>query len=124
MGVDRNNLREQQLLEKLMKNTTGASGLKKQVQLTGQAEGNDRGKRPIIEKENAAATNKVRREEREEMEGAPLPLVHPRLLSGLSEHIQAGVEKCIMLHREKDLVRVAELWRLRDEMGKKDAEVE
>lgn len=29
-----------------------------------------------------------------------------------------------MLYREKDLVRVAELWRLRDEIGKKDADVE
>ncbi|KAI5324173.1 hypothetical protein L3X38_033246 [Prunus dulcis] len=86
MGVDRNNLRAQQLLEK--------------------------GKNPKPPK-------KVRREEREEMEGALLPLVHPRLLSGLSEHMQAGVEKRIMLHREKDLVRVAELWRLRDEMGRR-----
>ncbi|CAL9006366.1 unnamed protein product [Prunus brigantina] len=182
MGIDRNDPRARQLLEKLLKKGTGASGSGRkeppparparevavvaptpiaEARSPGLGRGQDRGKRPAGEEREAPRAKRPRVEE-VDVEGAVVPTltIHPErladfvdtarmVLSGemswegltLGESTYAsstamafeqsvralfshyGVVRRVMIHREKDVGRVAELRRTREEAAKRDAEV-
>ncbi|CAB4283261.1 unnamed protein product [Prunus armeniaca] len=192
MGIDRNDPRARQLLEKLLKKGTGASGSGSKVlaparlagevapvgltpnveaRSPGRARGQDRGKRPAGEEREATRAKRPRVEEADVEEVVvPTPTIHPErladfvdtarmvissemswkgLMGGESTYatsmamafeqsvrcgqllvwlVQAlfshyGAVRRVMIHREKDVARVAELRRSREEARKRDAEV-
>ncbi|CAL9002350.1 unnamed protein product [Prunus brigantina] len=185
MGIDRNDPRARQLLERLLKKGSGASGSgpkgqpparparegapvmptpNTEARSPGRGRGQDRGKRPVGEEREAPGAKRPRVEEvQEEAAVVPTPTIPPErladfvdtarmVLSGemswegltLGESTYAtstvmafeqsvglvqalfshyGAVRRVMIHREKDVARVAELRRTREEAGKRDAEV-
>ncbi|CAB4313674.1 unnamed protein product [Prunus armeniaca] len=182
MGIDRNDPRARQLLEKLLKKGTGASGSGSKVlaparlagevapvgptpnveaRSPGRARGQDRGKRPAGEEREATRAKRPRVEEADVEEVVvPTPTIHPErladfvdtarmvissemswegLMGGESTYATSmamafeqsvralfshyGAVRRVMIHREKDVARVAELRRSREEARKRDAEV-
>ncbi|CAL9030032.1 unnamed protein product [Prunus brigantina] len=164
MGIDRNDPRARQLLEKLLKKGPGPSGSVRtgpppvhpvrevvvptptvEARSLGMGRGQDRGKRPVGEERDAPGAKRPRVEEmdmggavagglrgynedgalgQDVLGGADFGREYLRLVDrhgALFSHY--GAVRRVMIHREKDVARVAELRRNREEAGKRDAEV-